>query len=153
MEEARRYWQARTAQFGFQPRILRRQLEPPEEYAEPLSAPLTPHNVISLGLRLAPCYFRLPTGAFRFATQLFSGKSYDEAVAEQKANFDSWRREGQVQRIEGQPDFVVWGRIAVHKDAVPKSTPKKRQPQTGKHRYQKRKTHSMGEGVRREKAC
>ena len=153
MEEARRYWQEKIARVGFQPRIQRRQIDQPEEYAEPLSAPLTPHNVISLGLRLAPCYFRLPTGAFRFATQVFRGKTHDEAVVEQKANFASWTREGRVIRVEGQPDFVVWGKIAVHKDAVPKFTPKKRQPQTGKHRYQKKKKHSTGEGLRRESTC
>ena len=153
MEEARRYWQEKIARVGFQPRIQRRQIDLPEEYAEPLSAPLTPHNVISLGLRLAPCYFRVPTGAFRFATQLFSGKSHRQAVAEQKANFASWTRESRVIRIEGQPDHVVWGKIAVHKDAVPKFTPKKRQPQTGKHRYQKKKEHSTGEGLRRESTC
>lgn len=59
MEEARRYWQEKIARVGFQPRIQQRQIDLPEEYAEPLSAPLTPHNVISLGLRLAPCYFRV----------------------------------------------------------------------------------------------
>ena len=113
--------------------------EPP---AGPLSAPLTPHDMFSLKLRHAPCYFRLPASAFRFATQIFSGKSYEEAVAEQKANFNSWAKESKVRRIEGYPDLVVWGKIAVHKDAVPKFTPKKKQPQTGKHRYQKRRSKS-----------
>ena len=64
----------------------------------PLSAPPTPSDIVSLGLRLPPCYFRLPAGAFRFATQIFSGKSYEEAVAEQKASFNSWVREGKVRR-------------------------------------------------------
>ena len=114
--------------------------EPP---AGPLSAPLTPHDIFSLRLRLVPCYFRLPASAFRFATQIFRGKSYDEAVAEGKANFKSWAKEGKVRRVEGCPDFVVWGRIAVHKDAVPKFTPKKKQPPTGKRRYQKRRTKSV----------
>lgn len=115
--------------------------------AEPLSAPLTPHDIISLRLRLAPCYFRLPASTFRFATQIFSGKSYEEAVTEQKANFHSWTNESKVRRIEGHPDFVVWGNIAVHKDAVPKLTPKKKQPQTGKHRYQDKQSRSgCGEG-------
>ena len=73
----------------------------------PLSAPPTIHEIHSLQLRLSPSYFRLPTNAFRFATQIFSGKSYEEAVAEQKANFNSWIKESKVRRIEGHPDFVV----------------------------------------------
>ncbi|CAD6574495.1 MAG: hypothetical protein ASARMPREDX12_006799 [Alectoria sarmentosa] len=82
----------------------------------PLSAPPTPSDIVSLGLRLPPCYFRLPAGAFRFATQIFSGKSYEEAVAEQKASFNSWAN------------------MAAHKNAAPNLTPKKKQPQTGKYR-------------------
>lgn len=113
----------------------------PEANTEPLSAPLRPHDEF-LKIRLAPCYFRLPANAFRFATQIFSGKSYEEAVAEQKSNFNSWTKESKVRRIEGQPDFVVWGNIAVHKNAVPKFTPKKKPPQTGKHRYQNKQTGS-----------
>lgn len=109
----------------------------------PLSAPPTPSDIVSLGLRLPPCYFRLPAGAFRFATQIFSGKSYEEAVAEQKANFNSWVRESKVRRIEGQPDLVVWGNMAVHKNAAPNLTPKKKQPQTGKYRYQNKQSRSV----------
>lgn len=114
----------------------------PAAHDEPLSASSTPHDIVSLRLRLTPCYFRLPAGAFRFATQIFSGKSYEEAVAEKKANFDSWTMENKVRRIDGQPDFVVWGNIAVHKNAVPRFTPKKKQPPTGKRRYQNKQSKS-----------
>ncbi len=74
--------------------------------------------------------------AVQFATQIFSGKSYEEAMAEQKANFSSWSRESQVCRIEGLPDHVVWRGRAVHKDAVAKLIAKKKRPQTGEHRRQ-----------------
>ena len=106
-------------------------------YDEPLSAPPTPNDIDSLKLRLAPCYSRLPTSAFRFATQIFSGKSYEEAMAEKEVNFDSWVKESKASRIDGQPDLIVWGNVAVHKDAFPKFTPKKekekkKKPQTEK---------------------
>ena len=116
----------------------------PGEYNEITSAPITPQAIVSLELRLTPIYFRLPYNAVRFATQIFSGKSHGEAVAEQKANFNSWTKEHKVRRIEGMPEFVVWGNIAVHKDAVPaaKFVAKRKQMQTGKHRYQKRQKSS-----------
>lgn len=98
----------------------------PEEYIKPRSAFLTVHNSISLGVRHVPSYFRLPSNAFQFAEQMFRGKSHDECVAEQKANFASWTRESRVQRVEGAPGYVVWGNIAVHQEAV-------------KRRYQKSK--------------
>lgn len=122
-----------------------RQTEPrkmPAAHDEPLSAPLRYHEVDSLKLRLPPCYFRPPASVFRFATQIFSGKSYEEAVAEKEANFNSWVKESKVRRIDGQPDFVVWGNNVVHKDAVPNSKPKKKQRQTGKHRSQKKQSRS-----------
>ena len=119
-----------------------------EEYGSvdtPLSTPLTAHDMDRLGVRLAPCYFRLPAHASRFAAQIFSGKSHEDAVAEQKANFSSWTQEKRVQRIEGHPDFVVWdyGKTVVHKDdAVPELGPKEKEqppPTTGTRRYQKMK--------------
>ena len=113
------------------------EIEPEDEpEAGPLSAPLTRDDIHSLRLRLAPSYFRLPAKAVRFATQIFSGKSYEEAMAEQKANFSSWSRESRVRRVEGHPDFVVCGNVAVHKDDVAKLTLQKKRPQTGKHRRQ-----------------
>ena len=84
----------------------------------PSSAPLTPHNIKSLKLRLAPCYFRLPANAFRFATRIFSGKSYEEAVKEQKSNFDSWVKEGKVCRVIVGPDLVVGDDVVVPEDQV-----------------------------------
>ena len=82
----------------------------------PSSAPLTPQDIKTLNLRLAPCYFRLPAHAFRFATQLFSGKSYEEAVKEQKANFNSWVKEANVCRAIDRPDLVVSDDIVVPRD-------------------------------------
>ena len=70
----------------------------PVAHAGPSSAPLTRHDMKTLDIRLAPRYFRLPANAFRFATQIFSGKSYEEAVKEQKANFNSWVKEAMVCR-------------------------------------------------------
>ena len=90
----------------------------PIAHAGPSSAPLTPHDIKSLNLRLAPCYFRLPANALRFATQVFSGKSYEEAVKEQKSNFNTWAEEGKVCRVMGRPDLVVWDNVAVPKDPV-----------------------------------
>ena len=84
----------------------------------PLSAPLTPHNIKSLKLRLAPCYFRLPANALRFATRIFSGKSYEEAVKEQKSNFDSWVKEGKVCRVVVGPDLVVGDDVVAPEDQV-----------------------------------
>ena len=91
---------------------------------------MTPQNNASLRLRLAPSYFRLPSHAFRFATQIFGSKSYEEAVAEQKANFNSWVQEAKTRRIEGMPDHVLWDSKVVHKDKVPKltTTKKKKRP-------------------------
>lgn len=91
----------------------------PAESPESLSAPMTAQNIAFLRLRVAPSYFRLPNHACRFATQIFRGKSYEEAVAEQKANFNSWAREAKTRRVEGMPDHVVYGNRAVHKDDVP----------------------------------
>ncbi|KAM0798138.1 hypothetical protein BDR22DRAFT_891653 [Usnea florida] len=92
----------------------------------PSSAPLTPQDIKTLNLRLAPCYFRLPAHAFRFATQVFSGKSYEEAVKEQKANFNSWVKEANVCRVIDQPDLVVSNDIVAPKDKFGKSTIRKR---------------------------
>ena len=111
----------------------------PSESPEPLSAPITPQTSDSLGLRVAPSYFRLPNLALRFATQIFRGKSYEEAVAEQKANFNSWAQEAKTIRVEGMPDYVVCGNCMVHKDDVPQFTAKKNQPPTGKLGHRKRK--------------
>ncbi len=61
----------------------------PEGSGEALSVPVQPRQFFSLGLRLTPCYFRLPVSALRFATQIFRGKSYEEAVDEKKVNFDT----------------------------------------------------------------
>ncbi len=117
--------------------------EPEDEpEAGPLSALLTRHDFHHLRLRLAPCYFRLPTMAVRFAKQIFSGKSYEEAMAEQKANFSSWSRESQVRRVEGLPDHVEWGGRAVHKDAVAKLDAKKKRAQTGEHRRQNKQSET-----------
>lgn len=91
--------------------------------AEPLSAPPTPHQIVSFGLRLSPCYFRLPTSAFRFATQIFSGKSYEEALAEQKANFSTWVQESKVRRSASPSDYDLWCILAAHKGPVQKLTP------------------------------
>ena len=88
------------------------------KHAEPSSAPLTPHDIKTLNLRLAPAYFRLPANAFRFATQIFSGKSYEEAVKEQKTNFDSWVREAMVCRVIGRAESVVWEDVVVPKDVI-----------------------------------
>ena len=90
----------------------------PVAHAGPSSAPLTPHEIKTLNLRRAPCYFRLPAHAFRFATQIFSGKSYEDAVKEQKANFNSWVREANVCRVIGRPESVVWDDIVVPKNQV-----------------------------------
>ena len=83
----------------------------------PSSAPLTPHDIKTLNIR-APCYFRLPAHAFRFATQIFSGKSYEDAVEEQKANFGSWVREANVCRVIGRPESVVWEDVVVPKGQI-----------------------------------
>lgn len=93
---------------------------------------MTPHQINILGLRLAPCHFRVPAEAHRFAEQIFSGKSYKEAVAEQKANFDSWTTERKVCRIEGYPDLVMWDGKVVHKDALLELTRSKKKPLTWK---------------------
>ena len=134
MEEAQRAWYAGCAQPHLQPKELPRHgLVLSEDFAEPLSgplsAPLTALNIISLRLRLAPSYFRLPDSAFRFATQIFSGKSYEEAVAEQKANFNSWARESRVKRMDGHPDFVLWGGDIVVRTDDMNLIPEKKQPQ------------------------
>ena len=81
----------------------------------------------------------MPNHALQFATQIFRCKSYEEAVAEQKANFNSWAQEARTVRVEGMPDHVVCGNSAVHKDDVPKFTPKKKQPLAGKLRRWKGK--------------
>ena len=94
---------------------MRRELQTPTLALVP---PEMPHDVAVLRVRLAPSYFRLPANAFRFATQIFSGKSYGEAVAEQKANFNSWAVESQVCRVDGHPDYVVWKNALVHKDVA-----------------------------------
>ena len=90
----------------------------PVAHAGPSSARLTPHDIKILNLRLAPCYFRLPANASRFATQVFSGKSYEEAVKEQKANFDSWVKEAKVCRVIDRSDLVVSDDVVVPKDQV-----------------------------------
>ena len=81
----------------------------------------------------------MPNHALQFATQIFRCKSYEGAVAEQKANFNSWAQEAKTMRVEGMPDYVVCGNRAVHKDDVPKFTTKKKQPLTRKLRHWKRK--------------
>ena len=86
--------------------------------AGPSSAPLTPHDIKVLNIRLAPSYFRLPANAFRFATQLFSGKSYEEAVKEQKANFNSWVKEATVCRVVARSSLVVSDDVVGPKDRV-----------------------------------
>lgn len=116
MDEAQKLVAARMAQLRPKAMLLqqpypfaasreRKFRDLPTASAKPLSAPLsappTPSDIVSLGLRLPPCYFRLPAGASRFATQIFSGSSYEEAVAEKKANFNSWVRESKIRRIEG----------------------------------------------------
>lgn len=98
---------------------MRRELEAPTLALVP---PEMPHDVVALRVRLAPSYFRLPANAFRFATQIFSGKSHGEAVAEQKANFNSWAAESQVRRVDGHPDYVVWKNALVHKDVAARLT-------------------------------
>lgn len=128
MVEAGRAWQEQCARLDYQlyphlytPPPESPRPEPmlldnfPEPLSGPLSAPLTAQNIISLKLRLAPNYFRLPDSAFRFATQIFRGKSYDEAVAEQKANFNSWTRECRVLRVNGHPGFVVYVENKAHR--------------------------------------
>lgn len=108
-----------------------------EPLSRPLSAPLTAQNIISLKLRLAPNYFRLPDSAFRFATQIFRGKSYEEALAEQKANFSTWTRECGALRVNGHFSFVVCVDRKVHKDDV-NSNPKMKQRCAGKQRGQRK---------------
>ena len=104
MEDSRRIWENVTFPPGFEPWMFGQPgNSPQEEYAEHLSAPATHQNLVSLRLRLIPSYFRIPKNAFRFAEQIFREKSYDEAVAEQKANFNSWAREHQLRRTVEQP--------------------------------------------------
>ena len=91
----------------------------PAETPEPLSAPITCETVISLDVRLAPSYFRLPNHARRFAAQIFRGQPYEEAVTKQKANFNSWVKEAKTMRVKDMPDYVVYDNMAVHKDDVP----------------------------------
>ena len=123
----------------------------PAACPEPLSAPMTPQTIASLRLRLAPSYFRLPNHALHFATQIFRCKSYEEAVAEQKANFNSWVREAKTIRVEGMPGYVVCGRRVVHEDDVPKFTTKKKWLPTGKRGCRKKKW--LVSKFKEEKGC
>ena len=107
---------------------------PPAECPKPLSAPITPAAVASLDVRLAPAYFCLPNHAERFASRIFWGQSYEEAVAEQKANFNSWAREAKTIRVEGKPDHVVCGDRVVHKDDVARFTTKKKKKKKKRNR-------------------
>ena len=149
MVEAGRAWQEQCARLDYQlyPHLYTPPPEPPrpepmlldnfpEPLSRPLSAPLTAQNIISLKLRLAPNYFRLPDSAFRFATQIFRGKSYEEAVAEQRANFNSWTRECRVLRVNGHPGFVVYMENIAHKDDS-NSIRKMKQRRAGKRRGEK----------------
>ena len=90
----------------------------PVAHAGPSLARLTPHVIKTLNLRLAPYYFRLPANVSRFATQIFSGKSYEEAVKEQKANFNSWVKEANVCRFIDPPDVAASDDVVVPKDQV-----------------------------------
>ena len=111
----------------------------PAECPEPLSAPIAPQTIASLHICLAPSYFRLPNLALQFATRIFRCKSYEQAVAEQKANFNSWVQEAKIVRVDGMPDYIVCGGRAVHKDDVLQFvTKKKNRPPTGKPRKRKR---------------
>lgn len=149
-KEAQAMEQAQSLGVRIAPRKMTVGVGPREETyaevprAEPLSAPPTPNDIVSLRLGPTPCYFRLPVRAFRFASQIFSGKSYEEAVAEQKTNFSSWAVEGKVRRIQECPEYVFWrDKGLVHKDALPDLTARKEQqppPLTSKSPYQKPRT-------------
>ena len=119
------------------PLHLRRSL--PAESPEPLSAPVTPQTIASLRLRVVPSYFRVPNHALQFATQIFWGKSYEEAVVDQKVDFNSSVQEAKTMNVEGIPDYVVYGNFVLHKDDLPGFTTKKNQPATGKRRHSKRR--------------
>ena len=80
---------------------------------------LTPQQIKHLGLRLAPCYFRVPDNAYHIAEQIFGSVSYKRAQAEREANFDSWAIESQISRIEGRPGVVKWDGKVVRKYALP----------------------------------